>query len=181
MSLLNKHSFVHCLSYFSAVKVLVIYCFRAIYLAFAFWNQKGLSYVYFKKQGLESLRPIIKYCPNQICTLINQLPFHREHCDILFETKAAEIFLWDGICLSKLHQNLSRVVFCTCRKMTFLLRHAAMQEDVVGLGFFNLQKDFTITILWFEKQKAFCFSTCTEIFHFCNIQKPEIKATESLN
>lgn len=49
-----------------------------------------------------------------------------------------------------------------------------MQEEVVGLGFLHLQKDFTVTIFCFEKQKAFFFSRCIEIFHFSNIQKPEI-------
>lgn len=34
-----------------------------------------------------------------------------------------------------------------------------MQEEVVGLGFFNLQKDFTVTIFWFEKQKTYALYT----------------------
>lgn len=35
-----------------------------------------------------------------------------------------------------------------------------MQEEVMSLGFFNAQKDFIVTIFWFEKQRFI------EIFHF---------------
>lgn len=146
VSLLKKHSFVYCLSYFCAA----FWAFTAPgpFIQPLHFEIKRVSVChqtslpeehefqsYFKKQGQESLRPIRKYFLNQICTLINQLPFHREGCDILFQKSSRAISVRWNLSF-RTSPEFEPSILCMQQNSLCLLRHSALQEGVVGLGDF---------------------------------------------